>query len=443
MTSVKQQDRDSSLSSVSPGVDSSVEGLNILVLDEWIPYPPDSGKRVRTWNLLRRLARRHDISLLCYGDSESEAAQAVRSARIALHTVAPLPELAGRRLYGRLLWNLLSPNPYSVSKHDTRRFREALRQLLSENHFDLVHFEWTPYATFANEIAAFPWLIVAHNIESQIWSRRAQQSRTFAAATYFGLQARKMGAFERSAVRGAHTVAAVTDLDAQQARAWGARNTALVENGVDLEEFAPASEPVRDAAELLFLGSLDWYPNQDAVEYLLDRIMPPLAAQFPEARLRIVGRRAPPDLAKRVARCSGAELVGEVPDVRPHLVRAAVVLVPLRIGGGSRIKILESLAMGKAVVSTTIGAEGLAVTNGLHLLLADSPEKFADCTLGLLRSPEQRAQLGKAGRKLVEERYSWDRAAETLESVWLRVSQRQPSGDTQGVDAREEEQANR
>ncbi len=419
------QSTDPCVSSVPSVVNSSVGGLNVAVLDEWIPFPPDSGKRVRTWNLLRRLAHRHNVSLLCYGDSESDAAYLVRSAGIDLHTVPPPTNLEGWRLYGSLLGNLFSPNPYSVSKHFTRRYRDRLRLLLETHHFDLVHFEWTPYACFIDEIGDIPSLIMAHNIESQIWSRRAQQSRTPIEKAYFGLQAMKMEWFERRAMRRADYVATVTELDAQQATAWRARHTVLVENGVDLEEFTPAIEDTADRRELLFLGSLDWYPNLDAAEYLLEEILPLILAHLPEAKLRIVGRRSPPDLAKRITRCSGVDFVGEVADVRPHIARAAVFLVPLRVGGGSRIKILEALAMGKAVVSTTVGAEGLAVRDGVHLLLADSPEEFARRTVEVLRSPEQRARLGEQGRKLVEGRYSWDRAAEALESAWLRVSRAQ------------------
>jgi sugar transferase (PEP-CTERM/EpsH1 system associated) len=412
-----------------------------VVLDEWIPHPPDSGKRVRTWNLLRLLARRHQVSLLCYGDSESEAARVVRSAGITLHAVPPLPKLGGWRLYWRLFGNLFSPYPYSVSKHDTRRFRDCLRLLLERNHFDLLHFEWTPYARFMDEIGGIPNLIMAHNIESQIWSRRARQSRTLLETAYFGLQARKMKWFERRVMRHADCVAVVTELDAEQATTWGARQTVLVENGVDLDTFVPAVEDAGEAQELLFLGSLDWYPNLDAVEYLIEKILPLVLAHVPEAKLRIVGRCSPPELAKRIARCSGVDLVGEVADIRPHLARAAVVLVPLRVGGGSRIKILEALAMGKAVVSTTIGAEGLAVSDGVHVLLADSPANFAERTVELLASPERRARLGERGRKLVEERYTWDRAAEALESAWLRLCQPQAVIDNPEVHASREVQA--
>ncbi len=407
--------------SVAGAVQPETRSLNVLVLDEWIPYPPDLGKCVRTWNILRRLARRHNISLLCYGDSESDAARIVRSAGIDVHTVAPFPNLAGWRLYLSLFRNLFSRYPYSVSKHYKQRFEARLRQVLGKGRFDLVHCELTPYARFLQAADGFPNLIMAHNIESQIWFRRAQHSGTVPERVFFTLQAQKMRWFERAALRRVDGVAVVTPLDAQQVRQWGAKAVSIVENGVDLEEFRPAEEPPA-ASEILFLGPLDWYPNLDAVGYLVDRIMPLIVARLPEVKLRVVGRHPPLKLQRKLAGRAWVELVGEVADVRPYLARTAVVVVPLRIGGGSRIKILEALAMGKAVVSTTIGAEGLAVSEGVHLRLADPPEEFAQRTVELLESPEQRARLGKWGRKLVEERYGWDQIAEALESAWLRTA---------------------
>jgi glycosyltransferase involved in cell wall biosynthesis len=262
---------------------------------------------------------------------------------------------------------------------------------------------------------------MAHNIESQILFRRAQQSRTLVERVFFGLQARRMESFEREVLRQADRVALVTELDAEQVRAWGVQRTSLVENGVDEDQFVPL-EGKCDSDEILFLAALDWYPNLDALDYLLEDIFPLVRQASPSARLRIVGRRPPAGLKERIARCPGVELVGEVADVRPFLARAAVVVVPLRIGGGSRIKILEALAMAKAVVSTSIGAEGLAVTDGVHLLLADAPSDFAARTVELLKSSEERLRLGENGRKLVVERYSWDRMARALESAWLRAS---------------------
>jgi len=395
--------------------------LRVLVIDECLPFPPDVGRFVRTWNLLRRLAGCHKISLLCYGDPESEASWPVRGAGISLHMVRPFPAPRGARLYGGLLANVFSRYPYSVWKHYTRRYENRLREVLRDGPFDLVHCECTVYARFLRVVERLPKLVMAHNIESQILYRRAQQSRTLVERGFFGLQARRMESFEREVLRQADWVTVVTELDAEQVRAWGVQRTSLVENGVDVDQFVPL-EGKCDSDEILFLAALDWYPNLDALDYLLKDILPLVRQASPSARLRIVGRRPPARLKEWIARCPGVELVGEVADVRPFLTRAAVVVVPLRIGGGSRIKILEALAMGKAVVSTSVGAEGLAVKDGVHLLLADAPSDFAARTVGLLKSSEERLRLGENGRKLVVERYSWDQMARALESAWLRAS---------------------
>jgi glycosyltransferase involved in cell wall biosynthesis len=392
----------------------------VLVLDEWLHYPPNSGRGVRTWSLLQRLARRHDVSLLCYGDPETEAAVAARAAGLSLHLVRPFPEPRGARLYAGLLANVFSRYPYSVWKHYTQRYENRLRELLRNKQFDLVHCECTVYARFLGAVERLPKFIMAHNIESQILFRRAQQGRTIVERVFFGLQARKMEAFESDVLRRADWVTVVTKLDAEQVRAWGVQRTSLVDNGVDVDQFVPL-EGKCDSDEILFLAALDWYPNLDALDFLLEDIFPLVRQASPSARLRVVGRRPPAGLKERIARCPGVEFVGEVADVRPFLTRAAVVAVPLRVGGGSRIKILEALAMGKAVVSTSIGAEGLAVRGGEHLLIADSPSKFARETVELLNSPAERQRLGENGRKLVVERYGWDQIARTLEWAWQQA----------------------
>jgi glycosyltransferase involved in cell wall biosynthesis len=394
--------------------------LRVLVLDEWIPFPPDSGKRTRTWNLLRRLAQRHDVTLLCYGDPRGEPFKAVSSEGIEVQTVPPLRRDVGLNFYGRLFLNLFSRYPYSVVKHSTRRYRDRLLQLLFQGQFDLIHCEWTPYARFLGAAEGLPTLIMAHNVESQIWKRRAMHARRAVEHAFFAVQATKMELFERRVVRQASLTAAVTELDARHIAAWGAPRVSIVENGVDTEFFIP-TQGTGEGEKLLFLGAFDWFANQDCVEYLLAEILPLVLRHAPRAKLQVVGRKLPEALRKRWACFDGVELVGEVPDVRPYLASAAVVVVPLRIGGGSRIKILEAFAMKKAVVSTSVGAEGLAVSDGVHLLLADSAASFGECTIRLLASPEQRAALGESGRKLVEERYSWDQIALCLESAWRRI----------------------
>lgn len=394
--------------------------LHVLVLGEELPYPPNSGKRIRTWNLLRRLAPENRVSFLCYGDPANPAKATMEQTGIHVHLVPPRPNFQGLPLYLRLFRNLFSIYPYSVAKHFSKTYQLRIKNLLSREHFDLVHCEWTPYARFHSATHPLPLLITTHNVESQIWYRRAQNARGLFPGLFFTLQALKMEFFERRELRRASLVTATTPRDAERMSRWGVRKVRLVENGVDSEYFQP-NYGTNCVVDLLFLGSLDWQPNLDALDYLLERIMPIVHSYRPATRLRAVGRRPARSLASRFARLSWAELVADVPDARAHLAEAAVVVVPLRIGGGSRIKILESLAAGKAVVSTSIGAEGLSLVPGEHIQIADQPSEFARHTVELLTSPEERERLGRNGRSLVTERYGWDRIAGALESAWMEA----------------------
>jgi glycosyltransferase involved in cell wall biosynthesis len=233
-----------------------------------------------------------------------------------------------------------------------------------------------------------------------------------------------MHRFEKRALLRASAVTVVTNLELTTLRDWGVANVNLVPNGVDLETYRPTPEAERED-ELLFLASLDWYANVDALGYFVTNILPSVRARCPGVTLRIVGRQPPEELIKRYSSLPGVDFVGEVEEVHSHLARAAVIIVPLRIGGGSRIKILEALAAGKAVVSTAIGAEGLDVISGEHLLIADSPAEFAAAIEELVASTSLRRRLGNNGRKLVTDRYGWDQIANRLESIWYDVSEHQ------------------
>ena len=336
--------------------------------------------------------------------------------------VEALAPYRGLSLYARLLFNLFSPFPYSVAKHYTRRFRKELSNLLSTGDFDLLHCEWTPYARYLRSVGDIPSVVSAHNIESQIWQRRAERSPGMLSRMFFRMQAWKMQRFERSALSRCSSVTAVSDLDVQQFKAWGIHSAQSVENGVDIDFFSTPQTIAASPLEVLFVGSLDWFPNQDAVRFFVEEIFPLIKIQKPAAQLTVVGRRAPESLASWMRRQEGVTLLSEVPDVRPCYTRAALAIVPLRIGGGTRIKILEAMSMGKPVVSTSIGAEGLAVKDGTHVLIADTPAEFARAAVSLMSSEELCRKIGQNGRKLVLERYSWDRIASHQEQVWLAAA---------------------
>ena len=397
-----------------------VKRLRILVLAEEICCPVNSGKRMRTWNLLRRLAKRHSISYLCFGLIGDPGVAELAQTGIRVHLVRPSNDRRRWSLFWGLIGNLFSPYPYSADKYYTRRFRRKLTELLRSEQFDVVHFEGTHCARHLSSIEGVARVIGTHNIESQIWFRRAHQSQSWIRRIFFRSQAIKMSRFERRVLLQAEAATAVTAQDAQQMRNWGVSEISLVSNGADLDAYqclAPATEP----NELLFLASLDWFPNQDALAFFLREILPRILSLHPKAILRIVGRRPSRALRKLIAGNQSTELVGEVQDVRPYLARAEVVVVPLRIAGGSRLKILEALAAGKAVVSTSIGAEGLELTPNEHFEVADTPMQFAQRTAVLLSNLAMRHRLGENGRRLVTERYDWDGIVPVLEMAWLKA----------------------
>jgi len=392
--------------------------LRVLTIDEEAPWPLTSGKRIRTWNLLRRLATRHELSFLCYAPVSADAVSAFESAGIRLRFVPQLAPDRGICLYGRLLVNCLSSLPYSVSKHYTRRFQEYLQSWLSHDQFDLLHCEWTPYMSYAESVRQ-PVVVSAHNIECQILSRHAEHAPSLLARRFFRMQAQKMERFERKSFSAADMVLAVSQADCSQAQNFGARRVRVVDNGVDLDYFLPMH--VSERCEVVFIGSLDWRPNRDAVTAFFRDVLPLLRQKHDDVMVTIVGRRPPADFTDHIRETPGVELIADASDVRPYLARAAVVAVPLRVGGGTRIKILEALAMKKAVVSTSVGAEGLATTDQHDICIADSPLSFAEQTSRLLCNPEERQRLGANGRSLVEKRYSWDGIADVMEQAWLEA----------------------
>jgi glycosyltransferase involved in cell wall biosynthesis len=411
--------------------------LRVAVVDEELPYPPTSGKRIRTLNLTLRLAERHQLTYICHRNADAEEAR--RAAEFlkghGVETVVvgrSVPPKSGPGFYARLAANLLSPLPYSVASHNSRGLREALRHHAATRPVDLWHCEWTPYA---EALRAVPGrrVVVAHNVESVIWRRYYETEKGTLRRWYVGRQWRKFERFERRALAEAECTIAVSDVDAGRFRQdFGVERVDVVENGVDTAYFRPAGTR-RTAGRLLFLGSLDWRPNLDGVARLLDDIFPAVRAAEPDATLALVGRNPPAWLRRRVAETPGVSLHADVPDVRPYLADSAVMVVPLRIGGGSRLKILESLAAGVPVVSTRVGAEGLCLEAGRDLTVTGDTDDLAPALVAALRRPEVMARQAASGRAKVLARYDWATLADEMERVWFDCVASAPARE--GVDA--------
>ena len=398
--------------------------LHVVMVDEELPYPPTSGKRIRTLNLTLRLARRHHLTYVCHRNAdpaEAHAAAAFFAAQgIIVRTVdwSPPPK-SGLAFYARLAANLLSPLPYSAASHDSRPLRRVLREHAAAHLVDLWHCEWTPYVQAVRGLPRARRLVVAHNVESVIWRRYFENEAHPLRRWYIGRQWRKYERFERRVMREVDRTVAVSALDAERLlRDFGARRVDVVENGVDPAYFRPQAGR-REPDRLLFLGSLDWRPNLDGVRLLLERVFPAVRAAVPSARLCLVGRNPPESLRREAAASPGVELHADVPDVRPHLARCGLMVVPLRIGGGSRLKILEALATNTPVVSTRVGAEGLELEPGRHLTVVEDVDDLPGAIIRAIGEPAAAQAQAERGRETVLRRYGWDALADQMERVWI------------------------
>jgi glycosyltransferase involved in cell wall biosynthesis len=416
-------------SSQSTEVRREGKRMHILWLKTELLHPVDKGGRIRTYELLRRLAQRHHVTYVCLDDGSDPTAAALASEYC--HRLVRIPfvpaDKRSLRFAGRFLSSVPSALPYAVETYRSDPMREAVRSAMADCDVIVCDF-LAPSINLPSRLAA-PLLLFQHNVESAIWRRRYELTRNPFLRGLFYDQWRKIERYERVLTRRCDRVLVVSEHDARVHReCYGITTLSEIPTGVDLEYFAPSC-PARGRVrgEVLFLGSLDWDANQDSVRWFANQILPLLRVRVPEARFVIVGRKPPPSLVALARGLSNVELVGEVGDVRPWLERCSAFVVPLRIGSGTRLKIFEALAMGAPVVSTTIGAEGLPIEPGRDLLLADDENSFANTVATLLVDPARASALGSAGARTVRGSFGWDASVRCFEEACQQVVRRRAS----------------
>jgi glycosyltransferase involved in cell wall biosynthesis len=399
--------------------------MHVVIVDGDVSYPATSGKRLRTLNLMLKAARRHRITYVgrCAADSEEArtAPAFLRSHGIEPVLVHhPVPSKTGLAFHARLLANLLSSWPYSVTSHQSEPMRRALTDLARRDKVDLWQFEWTGYLPMVEASLPGARVVIAHNVDTLIWQRYFETEKGFLRRAFLKTQWQKFRRFEEQSFRQVDRVVAVSEDDARLIREqFGQPKVDVVDNGID-RGFFENVRGKRDTARILFLGALDWRPNLDAVSLLLDTIFPRVRAQEPAAKLWIVGRNPSAGLVERVRQTAGAELHANVADVRPFLAESGVMAVPLRIGGGSRLKILEALACALPVVASKVGAEGLLLQPNDDYIQADE-ETMADALVEALRSPDRMQAMADHARQRVLDFYDWEVLATKLETVWHKA----------------------
>lgn len=388
--------------------------LKILFLSQRFLFPMDTGGKIRTGKMLERLRDVAELTIVSNVESPRDDPYVPQMSRLCERFVQ-VPWKEPRR-YSPGFWlalaaRSLSRYPVSVLNDYSRPLERALLRELEQTPFDLAVCDFLQSTLVFRHVRSVPTVLFQHNVEATITQRHAEHARGYLAKLFWRLQHRKLLAYEAAMCRRFDATVAVSEADKHRMEEWyGARTVHAIPTGVDTEYFSPQQD-AEETKQLVFTGSMDWLPNEDAILYFVERILPLVQQQEPETRLVVVGRRPTPALRRLVEGREDVVLTGWVEDTRPYIAASAVYVVPLRIGGGTRIKIYEAMSMGKPVISTSIGAEGLPVTDGVNALIADTEEHFASQTIALLRDGARRRRIGNSARQFVQEHFGWERAA--------------------------------
>src|SRR5438093_1725277 len=402
------------------------DGMRILWAKTELLHPLDKGGKLRTFHMLRELKRAHHITYVTLDDGQA-APDALERASEYCHDVVPIPfRTRARRspgFYGELLVNLFSPLPYAIAKYRSPGMRRELGARASSGAADALVCDFLFPSINVPDDLPCATLLFQHNVEALIWKRHWTLARDPLSRRYLREQWRRMRAFESGECRRYGHVVVVSPEDRELvAREYGVPGVSVVPTGVDTESFRRTGKGPRDPRGMVFTGSLDWIPNEDAVRYCVEEILPRIRQAVPDATLTVVGRNPSPALIALGQREPGLLVTGRVDDVRPYMERAALYIVPLRIGGGTRLKIFEAMAMGLPVISTRVGAEGLPVTDDRDIVLADSPAQFASAAVRLLTDERRARTLGAEASRMVRERAGWDRAAAEFAAICEAVA---------------------
>jgi len=381
--------------------------MRILLVTMEVPFPPVSGHRLHLWSLVRALADEdHELALVSFAQP-GESAQDLGPLHRLVDHLDLVPVATSIHPLGESLRRLLAlrvGRPYGAVRYASPAMAECVRERLACSNFDAVICdEIYPIVNLPKHLTV-PVIADTQHVAYLLLQRYAQHLRNPLARLYFRVEAEKMRKWEARLCRQVAAVGACSEFDGELFRQLcpGVR-TVSIPNVVDVDAYQPGAQGEGD--RLLYCGALDWYPNQDAVTYFVSEILPGIRERVPDARLVVAGRSPSEVFKRKFAPSTAVEFTGTVPDMRPQFARAAVFVVPLRIAGGTRIKILEAAAMAQPIVSTRIGAEGLDFIDGKEIVLADDPRDFAAAVAGLLTDPVRRRALGQAARRRVDQQY--------------------------------------
>ena len=394
--------------------------MKILFLSPTVPFPLTDGGRIRVFNLLKQIAQKNEVTLLALETqpTDAEGVAQLQQLDIQVHLVPNAPTLPPLS-FGTLANAFFKQQPITVARYDLPAYRQQLRELIATDTFDLVHYEMFHTAQFRTE-TDLPGVLSQQNVDSAIWRRLCGETVNPFYKFAYWTQQLAFQRYERVLSPEFDAVACTSDIDAAVFQQHCAEDVIeIIPNGVDVAHYQPdfsAEAP----AHLIYIGSMDWYPNEDAVSFFADEVLPQIHAEVPDVKFSIVGGN-PSVRVQKLTEREGVIVTGRVPEIKPYFAEATVFVVPLRIGSGTRLKILEALAMGKAIVSTSVGAEGLDLKDGEEIFIADEPMVFAEAVTRLLKDPPLRRRIGENGRARVEQDYDWQSIGEKLHRLYTKI----------------------
>ncbi|MDD1757916.1 MAG: glycosyltransferase [Methanotrichaceae archaeon] len=402
--------------------------MNILFLSTRSPYPLISGHSLRTYHILKGAAQNHNIILVTFvqlpeHELKKENLDHLRSFCKAVYPFEIPADMSRTKLATMLFLNLFSSLPFVAQKYDAPLMRQRIRGIIQEGHIDLVHVDMLPLAAYISEFENLPKILVNHNVESVRLYRWFRTEPNPVKKVFLGIQWLKLKTFEQSAMNKFDGCVVVSELDRELLIKMGVKSRLfVVPNGTNTKFFKPNNNKVIENS-VLWIGHMDVHTNKDAVLYFWKDIYPILKKRYPQVKMTFVGTAPPKEIADAAPQDPLLKATGFVDDIRPYIDEAAVMVVPIRIGSGTRLKILDAMAMGKAIVSTSVGCEGLNVNDGKDILIADSPEDFAGKTIELLKNADKRVNLERNAIELAKS-YDWDLIGEKQEAAYEDVMRR-------------------
>jgi len=394
--------------------------VKILIVTPRVPYPPYRGDKIHMFNVLKRLAAKHEIHLVCFAQTPADE-ENLKHLQPYCRSVEGVKLPLWRSLL-RCLAGLFSREPLQVHYFKSGRMRALIEQKCREHRFDVIHTHIIRAAQYTAHLPhAFRAIDVTDAVSLYLRRFLSQEKNWFKRAV-LKVEAGRIKKYQ-SILEDFDACFVCSEVDAEELRKSApAARIEVLPNGVDVDCFYPQNQVAYDPSRIIFTGNLSYYPNADAVLYFVQEIFPFIKAEVPQAQLYLVGQ-SPPRKIQKLAR-EDVVVTGFVEDIREYYLRSAVMVSPIRFGAGTLNKVLESLAMGVPVVATPVGIEGLGLTNGKEILIAHHPRTFADHVIRVLKNPELRKQLGQAGMALVRERYNWDSIVASLESFYREACER-------------------